>query len=155
MCLTSLTRKDCAHAAPLHQAVFYRGWTEKDFQDFLKDPCTFGLKIQNNGNLCGYILWREIDGEAELLTLVVSPPFQRRGLGNRLLSTLFEHLKTKGISKLFLEVAEDNSIAQSFYIKNGFILLGKRPQYYSRKGNTFVDGLNFFKTIEKQTDQKT
>src|SRR5437016_5284679 len=135
MYITSLTLKDCAEAAQLHQTAFYRGWTEKDFQEFLNDRLVCSYKIQKDGTLCGYILWREIDDEAEILTLVIAPSFQRRGLGNLLLKALFKHLKEIRIFKIFLEVAEDNTAAQSFYIRNGFILLGTRPKYYKRPAN--------------------
>lgn len=181
-----LSLKDCAHAAQLHQAAFYRGWTEKDFEDFLEDPLIFGLKIQQDElftsrysstqdcdpelvldptrknkfgmiaksekTFCGYILWREIENEAEILTMVISPPLQRKGIGNLLLIALFERLKEKGISKLFLEVAEDNNMAKSFYINNGFVFLGKRQHYYKRPENKFVDALNFVKVISKDSD---
>jgi len=204
VCVIPLTLKDCAFAARLHQAAFYKGWTEEDFQEFLKDPLVFGLKIQYpspapsghplpqgergfftlqrmgylsqkwyrqygkdpsplvgegapKGRVRGnkktkylsFILWREVAGEAEILTLVVDPSFQRKGLGQLLLNDLFEQLKEKGISKLFLEVAEDNESAKSFYIKNGFQVIGKRPNYYERPGHTFVDGLNLLKNIER------
>jgi len=148
MYVTSLTLNNCAQATQLHRACFYKGWTEKDFQDFLRDPLVFGLKIQKEDTFCGYILWREIDHEAEILTLVIAPPFQRKGLGNHLLKALLTYLKEKKISKLFLEVAEDNKAAQSFYLRNGFTLLGTRPKYYKRPENKFVDALNFVRVIE-------
>ena len=140
--------KDCGEAAQLHKDVFYKWWTEKDFQDFLNDPLVHGLKIQKDGTFCGSIIWREIPPEAEILTLVIAPSSQRKGLGHRLLKALFEQLKEKGITHLFLEVAEDNKSAQSFYIKNGFIISGKRQNYYARAENRQVDGLNFLKIIE-------
>ena len=150
MCITPLTLQECTQAASLHQAAFYKGWTEKDFRDFIEDPLVFSLKIQQSGNFCGYILWREIEDEAEILTLVIAPSFQRKGMGNLLLTSLFERLKSKGISKLFLEVAEDNKSARSFYIKNGFTIVGKRPNYYERAENKLVDALNLFKILSKK-----
>lgn len=147
--VTLLMHQDCIQTASLHQASFYKGWEKKDFQAFLKDPFTFGLKIKEEKNFCGYVLWREIAPEAEILALVISPLFQRQGMGNLLLTTLFERLREKGISKLFLEVAEDNKSAQSFYRKNGFALLGKRENYYLRPNNKLVNALNFVKILEK------
>jgi ribosomal-protein-alanine N-acetyltransferase len=148
MLITLLTHEDCAQAAKLHQVAFYKGWTKKDFEDFLEDRNVSGLKTKESENLYGYILWREIKDEAEILTLVISPPYQRRGMGNHLLNALCERLKEKSIAKLFLEVAEDNKIAQDFYIKNGFIFLGTRSNYYKRPKNQCVDALNFYKVIE-------
>lgn len=142
-----LILEDCKDAATLHQGVFYKGWTEKDFQTFLLDPLIHGLKIEEENTLYSYILWREVGEEAEILTLVVDPSHQKKGIGSLLLSALVKLLITKGITDLFLEVAEDNHQAQSFYKKHGFVLLSKRPHYYARPENTFVDALNFFKKI--------
>lgn len=147
MSIISLSLEDCPHLSKLHQAAFYQGWTEESFENFIKDPLVFGLKIQKDDALCGYLLWREIRDEAEILTLVISPHVQRQGLGNCLLIALIEKLRSKGITKLFLEVAEDNYNAQSFYIKNSFCCLGKRPNYYKRPFNEFVDALNFGREI--------
>jgi ribosomal protein S18 acetylase RimI-like enzyme len=85
--------------------------------------------------------------EAEILTLVITPLSQRGGKGSILLEALFDRLIQKGISQLFLEVAEDNEQAQSFYIKHGFIFVSKRHHYYQRKENQCVSALNFFKRL--------
>lgn len=147
MPITPLTLEDSIPATHLHQAAFYRGWTEKDFQGFLKDPLVFGVKVEELNKFCGFILWREVEDEAEILTLVVDPSFQRMGMGDQLLKALFEQLKEKRISKLFLEVAEDNEKAKSFYMKKGFSLMGKRPNYYERPNHKFVDALNLVRDV--------
>lgn len=147
MPILPLTLKDCKASAGLHQEAFFKGWIEKDFQNFLHDPLIHGLKIEEESKLCGYILWREVGAEAEILTLVVDPAHQQKGMGSLLLNALFKLLISKGITELFLEVAEDNPQAQSFYFKHGFVLLSKRPHYYARPENTFVAALNFFKKL--------
>jgi len=146
--ITPLTSEDCAQAATLHQAAFFKGWTENDFQDFLKAPLVFGLKIEGTSHFYGFILWRKVDTEAEILTLVIAGSFQRRGMGRHLLDAMFKNLKEKGVSKLFLEVAVDNKNAQSFYIMKGFTFLGTRPNYYERPENKVVDALIFCKEIK-------
>lgn len=143
--------EDCQEAAHLHQDAFYKGWKAQAFQELLQNPLTFGLKIEENHRLCGYIVWREVEDEAEILTLVVTPSSQRQGRGTLLLSALFQRLIKKGIQKLFLEVAEDNYPAQSFYLKQGFILLNQRPHYYPREGGQSVAALNFFIKFERYT----
>jgi len=142
-----LALEDCKEAARLHQTAFFKAWSEKEFQEFLQNSLTYGLKIEENHHLCGYLLWREVGEEAEILTLVVTPSHQRTGMGGLLLTTLFKRLIEKGIGELFLEVAEDNKPAQSFYIKHGFVLLSKRPHYYPREQNKLVPAFNFFKKL--------
>jgi len=51
----------------------------KDFEEFLTDPLIQGLKIEDGTKLCGYILWREIGEESEILTLVVALNLRERG----------------------------------------------------------------------------
>lgn len=145
--VSSLTLHDSRHAAFLHHQAFLKGWDQNTFLNFLKDPLIFGLKIQNNKNFLGYILWREVAGEAEILTLVIAESDRRKGLASKLMTHLCRHLQGKNIHTLFLEVAEDNLKAISFYQKHGFNFLGKRPHYYPRKVNLSVSALNFSKKI--------
>jgi len=147
MLTSPLTLEDCYEAARLHQNAFFKGWGEKVFQEFLQNPLIHGLKVEENHKLNGYIVWREVGEEAEILTLVVNPAYQRTGIGSLLLMVLLDLLMKKGIAKLFLEVAEDNKKAQSFYIKHDFVLLCKRPNYYQRENNNLIPALNFFKTL--------
>jgi ribosomal-protein-alanine N-acetyltransferase len=144
-----LTLSDCIDAAQLHQAAFFKGWKETEFRASLQNPSTFGMKIREGHTLAGYVMWREIMDEAEILTLVIAPPHKRKGKGGSLLETLFTILKNKGIHTLFIEVAEDNQDAASFYIKHGFVFLSKRPCYYPREDNAYVGALNFIKKLEK------
>jgi len=147
MFLKSLTLEDSGKAALLHQNAFYKGWTEEDFLNFLKTPGIEGLKIEENHELMGYILFRWVESEAEILTLVIDPSCQRKGKGSLLLQELLDILIKKGVKDLYLEVAEDNIQAQSFYLDHGFILLSKRPHYYPREKNKFIAALNFYRKL--------
>lgn len=145
--LIPLTFEDCESAARLHQKSFFKGWKENEFQEFLENPLIFSLKVEKNHKLIGYVMWREVKDEAEILTLVVSMPYQHKGVGSLLLGQLFSTLKERCILNVFLEVAEDNHLAKSFYIKQDFILLSKRPHYYPRQGEKNISALNFFKKL--------
>lgn len=147
MFISQLTLDDCQNAALLHQKAFYKGWDKKDFEDFLRDPLVYGLKLKDNNLFYGFVLWREIKEEAEILTFVIASAYQAQGKGTFLLTSFFETLKEKGINEVFLEVAEDNPSAYSFYLKYGFNLLSKRPGYYSREGNKPVAALNLSKKL--------
>ncbi len=147
MNISPLILKDSQEAAELHQKAFFKGWTASVFEEFLQNPLTFGLKIKKNKSLSGYILWTKIADEAEILTLVVDPSYQRKGIGSALITRLCETLKDKGILRLFLEVAEDNVEGLSFYPKHGFVFLSKRPRYYPREENGYISALNFVKDL--------
>jgi [ribosomal protein S18]-alanine N-acetyltransferase len=147
MHIIPLTLEDCGQAALLHQAAFFKGWSEKDFREFLKNPLVHGLKTEENHGFSGFILWREVEDEAEILTFVIVPSYQRKGRGSLLLTTLTEILMQKHIQNLFLEVAEDNDQAQVFYRKHNFVLLSKRLHYYPRQEGQLIPAFIFFKKL--------
>jgi ribosomal-protein-alanine N-acetyltransferase len=147
MQINPLKPEDSLELSCLHKAAFFKGWEETVFQEFLQNPLIHGLKIEQNHKIIGYLLWQEVETEAEILTLVVASCHQRKGVGNHLFETFFKSLKMKGISDVFLEVAEDNEKALCFYIKKGFTFLSKRPHYYPQKGNKYISALNFFKKL--------
>jgi ribosomal-protein-alanine N-acetyltransferase len=147
MNISPLTFTDAERAAELHKISFFKGWETQAFQEFLQTPLTFGLKIEDKNTLSAYVLWREVLDEAEILTLVVAPSCRRKEYGSALLKALFTTLKDKGITRLFIEVAEDNEAAILLYTKYGFVFSGKRPHYYPREVNTHISALNFFKDL--------
>jgi len=147
MLITPLTLNDSKEAARLHQKSFFKGWEVVDFEQILQDELIHGLKLEEKKVLCGYILWREVENESEILTLVVGSNWQRRGFGSFLLKTLFQKLIQKKVVQLFIEVAEDNQGAICFYIKHGFHFVGKRPHYYPREDNKFAAAMNLVKQL--------
>ncbi|MFG3598440.1 GNAT family N-acetyltransferase [Bradyrhizobium sp. RDI18] len=79
--------------------------------------------------------------EAEILSIGVSPDWQRVGLATGLLEGLSRAARRGGAKRIFLEVAEDNEGGIALYRKLGFTEAGRRKRYYERPGSTAVDGL--------------
>lgn len=86
----------------------------------------------------GFILFRVAADEAEVLTLAVSPAFQRRGLGCRLLHAALDCARDRGAVQMFLEVALDNIPALSLYSGAGFTQVGCRRGYYPNGSDAMV-----------------
>ena len=147
MILSPLRLEDCAQAARLHQASFFKGWSQDSLQSTFQTHDTFGLQVREKDVFLGFILWREMGDEAEILTLVVTSTRQHKGYGSALLHALYARLRNKKISTLFIEVAEDNNSALCFYHKHMFLSLGKRQNYYARENNTHICALTFYKKI--------
>ena len=75
----------------------------------------------------GFILVRQAAGEAEILTLAVSPADRRQGHGRALVQAAMDHVTP---DDLFLEVAADNIAALTLYTRSGFQEVGRRRGYY-------------------------
>ena len=90
--------------------------------------------------LGGYLLAMMIDDEAEILSIGVTPDRQRQGVGKLLLQHFFEHGASQNMTRVVLEVAEDNVPALGLYRDFGFVEFGRRKDYY-KQGNQKIDAI--------------
>lgn len=120
--------------AALHEEAFQGGevWNEAAFASLLSIPGTEALVVTLEGQPAGFILTRTLLDETEILTLAVSPRFQRRGLGRQLIEKIFP----KG--QIFLEVSVSNTAAMALYEVCGFVRAGVRRGYYQDGSDAIV-----------------
>ena len=91
--------------------------------DMLAMPGAFGF-LDARG---GFIVSRQAGGEAEILTLAVTPLARRQGIAQALVAQVVA--ATSGL-QIFLEVAADNDPARQLYAAAGFAECGRRRDYY-------------------------
>lgn len=127
---------DLDEIVALHAACFETPWGLKAFRELLAMPGTFLRVAREAAPSCimGFILLRIAADEAEILTIAVDPAHRGRRIGEALVTGAAAEAKAFGASMLFLEVAEDNNPAIRLYERLGFMVTGKRPAYYERKG---------------------
>ena len=118
----------------LHAACFTapgdQPWTQRSFSEVLQMPGA-GARIAALGTEpVGFALARVVVDEAELLLIGIHPAHRRAGHGRVLLDHVAEALRAAGAARLFLEVAENNQAATTFYRKAGFEPVGRRAKYY-------------------------
>ncbi|MFM7334533.1 MAG: GNAT family N-acetyltransferase [Tabrizicola sp.] len=112
-------------------------WSAADFSSFLADPLCF-LLVEGDA---GFLLGRAVAGEAELLTLAVSPDARRRGLGRKLVARFLYQARLRGAEHAFLEVSAENRPAIALYESAGFGPAGRRRGYYHAPDGQLVDAL--------------
>lgn len=111
--------------AELHAQCFpHRPWSAADFADLKKSGCDI-VASEN-----GFIVWRVVSDEAELITIGVAPAARHTGIASAMLAIMTGDAKKRGAKKIFLEVAENNTAARALYDRNGFVTVGRRPKYY-------------------------
>lgn len=88
----------------------------------------------------GFIMLRMAGGEAEILTLAVTPEARRRGIARGLVQAGLAAAVAAGCRSCFLEVAQDNAPARALYAAHGFRQVGRRPGYYRTSPDRTGDG---------------
>ena len=72
---------------------------------------------------------------------------RERGIARALMLAAIERVSLRGLSELYLEVAEDNAAALGLYRALGFAPVGRRPGYYARPLAEAVDALTLRRAI--------
>src|ERR1700739_2429281 len=88
------------------------------------------LVVEQDGNIVGFIVGRQVDDEWEIENIAVTGAARRRGLGSRLVGELLDLARSRGGKSVILEVRESNRAARSLYEKWAFIEVGRRKTYY-------------------------
>lgn len=145
VCLETVGLPHAALLAGMHRICFAEPWDEHAMVDILGMPGTFGYLAcgpaeggRQGVGPQGFILCRVAADEAEVLSLMVLPPFRRRSLAAALLGRAKETARQAGAATLFLEVAADNVAGRALYSAQGFAQVGRRPEYYGPQIDALV-----------------
>ncbi|MBO7052979.1 MAG: ribosomal protein S18-alanine N-acetyltransferase [Alphaproteobacteria bacterium] len=111
--------------ADLHKKCFpNKPWSANDFADLKKSGCEI-IMSEN-----GFVVWRTVADEAEIITIGVNPEMRRTGIASAMLAIVEKNVKNQGVIKIFLEVSATNTPAQKLYENTGYKTTGIRPKYY-------------------------
>lgn len=91
----------------------------------------------------GFICFRAVADESELLNLAVHPEHRRKGVGKTLMQFYIDFCRRKNIRKLYLEVNSSNQAALSLYRSFSYKAVGTRPKFYQHR----FDALQMMKEI--------
>ncbi len=130
-CLVQIGPLDMALVSALHGQCFAdEPWDERAVAEILAMPGSFGFIATNEGLPAGFVIARVAADECEIVSLGVCPPLRQAGFGRELLKAALAKAATCQVRSAFLEVAEDNMPARRLYKSEGFVLAGRRSDYY-------------------------
>ncbi len=128
--LRAMTVADVDAVAAIEAAAYPFPWTRGNFVDSLAAGYEAWVLEDAAAGLVGYYVAMCGVDEMHLLNVTVAPPFQRRGLGCRLLDELDARCVRLALPMLWLEVRESNERAIAVYLRRGFAPVGRRRGYY-------------------------
>jgi ribosomal-protein-alanine N-acetyltransferase len=117
-------------------------WSKNMFIGEMRNPFShcFIIRIQEKSNhpTLGFICFRNIEDESELLNVCVHPQYRKSGVGKRLMQFYISFCSKKKIKTFYLEVNASNRPAVNLYQSFSYQLLGIRKNFYQRKFNALL-----------------
>ena len=132
--------------ARLEAENFTDAWSEESLGSTFEYDYNHLLIEEKDGRVVGYIIYADIQGDAELLRIAVDKRYRRTGIGNKLMKDMISELVEAGTDRISLEVRAHNLPAIALYKKYGFEEIFVRENYYH---NPADDALILIKGMDK------
>lgn len=130
--------KDLKAALDIDREV-HGGYNPDIFAAFYEYHRVSTLVAEVNGELAGFVLgFKHAPFEGRIFWLAVSPRFQGRRVGMRLMISVLKSFRNTGALGATLEVRVSNRKAQSLYYNLGFKMIAIWPSYYSDGEAAFI-----------------
>ena len=128
---------------PIVASTPFNPWSKKMLLEELAQPYSHSYLLcltVNPGKplSMGFLCFRLIGEESELLNLCIASEFRQQGWGKRLMSFYITCSERKGARQYFLEVSESNLPAIQLYHSFGFRSIGKRNKFYQGKEDALL-----------------
>ncbi|MEV7631589.1 ribosomal protein S18-alanine N-acetyltransferase [Microbacterium sp. NPDC089318] len=111
-------------------------WSEQTMGTEISSRHNVYLVDVEGDRIAGYGGVRALQGstDSDIQTIALHPDLRGRGRGRALLRALIAVAVERRARELFLDVRDDNAVAQALYISEGFTEIGRRPRYYRPEG---------------------
>ena len=115
------------------QRTLQKNWSLDLLRSELSQPHTFAGVLCDPAENCvlGYATMQCLYDELEIIHLVIDAPYRGQGMGRTLLNHILMLARQKQCRRILLEVRESNTAAIRLYTAAGFVVVGRRANYYS------------------------
>lgn len=117
-------------------------WSRQSFVGEMENPLSFCFVLkQRKGSrdqTLGFICFRVIGEESELVNLAIHPLHRQRGLGKELMRFYIDFCSERKVRSFFLETGASNEPAIRLYRSFGYCIEGVRPKFYQGKEDAFL-----------------
>lgn len=127
--LRKMTAADVEALTAIEQTCFSDAWSERMVRD-LADSIWDEVWVLEAEDILGYINYRFIAGEGELMRIAVLPEYRGHGYSKVLMDAMMEAAAKNQITDLTLEVRAGNESAIGLYKAYGFAEEAVRKKYY-------------------------
>ena len=117
-------------------------WSPNMFLEEMQNPCShcfiIGVKESSRERVIGFICFRIVADESELLNVCVHPRYRQLGIGRKLMQFYTDFCREKKIKSFYLEVNAVNQPALRLYELFSYQPSGTRKKFYQGKWDALL-----------------
>jgi [ribosomal protein S18]-alanine N-acetyltransferase len=134
-----MTLEDVPAVHEIDSLSFSLPWSERSYRfEILENPSARCWVAEVEGKIAAMlVLWFVVD-EVHIATIATHPDYRQQGIGKLVLLRALREAHAEGARRAFLEVRASNTVAQTMYLKYGFIVTGRRPRYYKNNNEDAI-----------------
>jgi len=132
--IAGMVLDDIPGVMEIERRSFPTPWSESSFRyELLENPYAslFVARADQPPEVIAFASVWVVDDEMKINNLAVHPLWRRKGVATRLLAFLLAFAAGQGCRQATLEVRPSNAAALRLYQKAGFVLTGRRKEYYT------------------------
>jgi [ribosomal protein S18]-alanine N-acetyltransferase len=134
MKVRSYRRSDLPKLHEIDQTCFPPGisYSREELERFIRMRSARTWVAEEQGEIAGFVVVdRQPKGVAHIVTVDVIESRRRTGVGGALMEVAESWARQERCRLMYLETAEDNLAAQSFYDRHHYTRVERIPDYYS------------------------
>ena len=112
-------------------------WSKKMFLDEMQHPFAYCFVMERKDrprhHVVGFICFRNVTEESELLKICVHADYRQLGIGKKLMQFYLDFGRRRGVRNFHLEVNSSNQPAIRLYRSFSYELSGTRKKFYHGK----------------------
>ena len=128
--IRKMTADDVTALVKIENMCFTDPWSENMVADLVDSSWDEVWVLESDEMIAGYINYRFIAGEGELMRIAVLPELRGHGLSRKLMDIMTEDAAKNGVPDITLEVRAGNAPAIGLYKSYGFKEEAVRKGYY-------------------------
>jgi len=122
----AMERTACLH--PVH------AWTEDNYRSSMRAGYWMRVRCEQGGDVVAVVVAMDGVDEVHLLNIAVGRAWHRQGQASSLLAVLADRCRQRQVPTLWLEVRPSNAPAHALYLREGYVEVGRRRDYYPAPG---------------------
>jgi len=135
--IQKMTPQDLEEVLSIEASASLTPWSLNMFKEEMQNPFSYCFVMKpkegSKAPVVGFICFRNVTEESELLNIGVHPHYRQRGLGKTLMQFYIDFCNPLNIGTFYLEVDATNQPAIHLYHRFSYQSFGMRKKFYQEK----------------------